>query len=577
MGFARIMNLSTRGPFNVVKRCIHRKTNKLFAVKIVDVAKFTASPGLCTDGLASINRGYGMSAHLKREATICHKLKHPHIVQLLETYSSDGMLYMVFEDIKGSDLCFEIVSRATAGFVYSEAVASHYMRQVLEALRYCHENDIIHRDIKPHCVLLATEENSAPVKLGGFGVAIQLHTSHAITGEKLITEYRTNLSEQAQHYLETDYLGRVGTLHYMAPEVVLQRSYGKPVDIWSSGVLLYMLLTGTLPFLGTNDRLIDAIKTGHINWKSSIWKRISCNAMDLLKKMLTLNPEDRITIDETLDHPWIRERDKCAPKVHLQETVDQMRKLNTRRKLKSIVMAVVSSPLWYNFYNDYSYYNDNSTDPIMGKIMDDTPSDAVSLILDSLDDIHCLSETTAMQDNKFLLSLLEDERLHSLLNVIDGYTYLGQLISIHRDWEPEVRRRVDLGVHLWQGIFCRRALIGLNTNMEKWFLRLILRISYIDRVTNERVLERAQTSKELLKDIQKRQLTFLGHCIRKEKLECVALQGRIEGKRARGRQRIKFLDIVKTAVESTGSPTTIPEIFRSVRNRQLWKNMVSKV
>ncbi|KAG1682498.1 hypothetical protein GQR58_010908 [Nymphon striatum] len=84
-----------------------------------------------------------------------------------------------------------------------------------------------------------------------------------------------------------------------------------------------------------------------------------------------------------------------------------------------------------------------------------------------------------------------------------------------------------------------------------------------DRVTNERVLERAQTSKELLKDIQKRQLTFLGHCIRKEKLE--------------GHQRIKFLDTVKTALESTGSLTTIPEIFRSARNRQLWKNMVGKV
>uniref|UniRef100_A0A8C4KW10 Protein kinase domain-containing protein n=1 Tax=Dromaius novaehollandiae TaxID=8790 RepID=A0A8C4KW10_DRONO len=75
-------------------------------------------------------------------------LKHPHIVELLETYSSDGMLYMVFEFMDGADLCFEIVKRADAGFVYSEAVASHYMRQILEALRYCHDNNIIHRDVK---------------------------------------------------------------------------------------------------------------------------------------------------------------------------------------------------------------------------------------------------------------------------------------------------------------------------------------------------------------------------------------------------------------------------------------------
>ncbi|ELK38525.1 Peripheral plasma membrane protein CASK [Myotis davidii] len=129
------ISLNIRGPFSVVRRCINRETGQQFAVKIVDVAKFTSSPGLSTEDL-------------KREASICHMLKHPHIVELLETYSSDGMLYMVFEFMDGADLCFEIVKRADAGFVYSEAVASHYMRQILEALRYCHDNNIIHRDVK---------------------------------------------------------------------------------------------------------------------------------------------------------------------------------------------------------------------------------------------------------------------------------------------------------------------------------------------------------------------------------------------------------------------------------------------
>ena len=134
--------VSGKGPFSLVRRCVHRQTGEQFAVKIVDVAKFTSSPGLSLDDL-------------KREATICHMLKHPHIVELLETYSSEGMLYMVFEFMAGADLCFEIVKRATAGFVYSESVCSHYMRQILLALQYCHDNDIIHRDIKPHCALLA--------------------------------------------------------------------------------------------------------------------------------------------------------------------------------------------------------------------------------------------------------------------------------------------------------------------------------------------------------------------------------------------------------------------------------------
>uniref|UniRef100_A0A673N6F8 Peripheral plasma membrane protein CASK-like n=1 Tax=Sinocyclocheilus rhinocerous TaxID=307959 RepID=A0A673N6F8_9TELE len=134
-----------KGPFSVVRRCINRETGQQFAVKIVDVAKFTSSPGLSTEGKTLV--------FLFREASICHMLKHPHIVELLETYSSDGMLYMVFEFMDGADLCFEIVKRADAGFVYSEAVASHYMRQILEALRYCHDNNIIHRDVKVSSVV----------------------------------------------------------------------------------------------------------------------------------------------------------------------------------------------------------------------------------------------------------------------------------------------------------------------------------------------------------------------------------------------------------------------------------------
>ncbi|XP_018370234.1 PREDICTED: peripheral plasma membrane protein CASK-like [Trachymyrmex cornetzi] len=187
-----------KGPFSVVRKCIHRHTGQIFAVKIVDVAKFTSSPGLST-------------ADLKREATICHMLKHPHIVELLETYSSEGMLYMVFEYMDGSDLCFEVVRRATAGFVYSEAVASHYMRQILEALRYCHENDIIHRDLKPQCALLAGKENSAPVKLRGFGVAVQLPTSQSNGVACYTTEYRQCLSPKGQLYLKADSEGLISS------------------------------------------------------------------------------------------------------------------------------------------------------------------------------------------------------------------------------------------------------------------------------------------------------------------------------------------------------------------------------
>ncbi|XP_029105589.1 peripheral plasma membrane protein CASK-like isoform X9 [Scleropages formosus] len=363
-----------KGPFSVVRRCINRETGQQFAVKIVDVAKFTSSPGLSTEDL-------------KREASICHMLKHPHIVELLETYSSDGMLYMVFEFMDGADLCFEIVKRADAGFVYSEAVASHYMRQILEALRYCHDNNVIHRDVKPHCVLLASKENSAPVKLGGFGVAIQLGESGLVAG------------------------GRVGTPHFMAPEVVKREPYGKPVDVWGCGVILFILLSGCLPFYGTKERLFEGIIKGKYKMNPRQWSHISESAKDLVRRMLMLDPAERITVYEALNHPWLKERDRYAYKIHLPETVEQLRKFNARRKLKGAVLAAVSSHKFSSFYGDQpEELPDFSEDP--------TSSGAVSQVLDSLEEIHALTDCSE-KDLDFLHSVFQDQHLHTLLDLYD--------------------------------------------------------------------------------------------------------------------------------------------------------------
>ncbi|XP_047457823.1 peripheral plasma membrane protein CASK isoform X13 [Mugil cephalus] len=374
-----------KGPFSVVRRCINRETGQQFAVKIVDVAQFTSSPGLSTEDL-------------KREASICHMLKHPHIVELLETYSSDGMLYMVFEFMDGADLCFEIVKRADAGFVYSEAVASHYMRQILEALRYCHDNNVIHRDVKPHCVLLASKENSAPVKLGGFGVAIQLGESGLVAG------------------------GRVGTPHFMAPEVVKREPYGKPVDVWGCGVILFILLSGCLPFYGTKERLFEAICRGKYKMNPRQWGHISESAKDLVRRMLMLDPAERITVYEALNHPWLKERDRYAYKIHLPETVEQLRKFNARRKLKGAVLAAVSSHKFNSFYGDPpEELNDFSDDP--------TSSGAVSQVLDSLEEIHALTDCSE-KDLDFLHSVFQDQHLHTLLDLYD---------KINTNSSPQIR------------------------------------------------------------------------------------------------------------------------------------------
>ncbi|XP_060802147.1 peripheral plasma membrane protein CASK isoform X3 [Amyelois transitella] len=362
-----------KGPFSLVRRCVHRQTGQQFAVKIVDVARFTASPGLST-------------ADLKREATICHMLKHPHIVELLETYSSEGMLYMVFEYMDGSDLCFEVVRRASAGFVYSEAVACHYMRQILEALRYCHENDIVHRDVRPHCVLLAGRDNCAPVKLGGFGVAAQLPTPS---------------SHRAPP-------GRIGTPHYMAPEVVSSQLYGKPVDVWAAGILLHVLLVGYLPFTGTRERLFEAICRGRLRFDAPMWDDISDAAKDLVQRMLTVDHTQRINIQEVLNHRWIRDRDK-QNRIHLAATVEELKKFNSRRRLRAATLAAA--------HNDEE--EDEEQAPRRQLMMEEAAAAAVNLVVESLDDVAVLQDGPMFMDPDLFHSVLDDLQLRALLEVYD--------------------------------------------------------------------------------------------------------------------------------------------------------------
>ncbi|XP_031707708.1 calcium/calmodulin-dependent serine protein kinase b isoform X4 [Anarrhichthys ocellatus] len=414
-----------KGPFSVVRRCINRDTGQQFAVKIVDVASFTSSPGLSTEDL-------------KREASICHMLKHPHIVELLETYSSDGMLYMVFEFMDGADLCFEIVKRADAGFVYSEAVASHYMRQILEALRYCHDNNVIHRDVKPHCVLLGSKENSAPVKLGGFGVAIQLGESGLVAG------------------------GRVGTPHFMAPEVVKREPYGKPVDVWGCGVILFILLSGCLPFYGTKERLFEAIIKGKYKMNPRQWAHISESAKDLVRRMLMLDPAERITVYEALNHPWLKERDRYAYKIHLPETVEQLRKFNGRRKLKGAVLAAVSSHKFNSYYGDPpEELHDFSDDPTSSGLLA-AETGAVSQVLDSLEEIHALTDCSE-KDMDFLHSVFQDQHLHTLLDLYD---------KINTRSSPQIRNPPSDGVQRAKEVL--ETLSCYPENMEAKELRRIL-------------------------------------------------------------------------------------------------------
>uniref|UniRef100_A0A6I8R576 calcium/calmodulin-dependent protein kinase n=1 Tax=Xenopus tropicalis TaxID=8364 RepID=A0A6I8R576_XENTR len=268
-----------KGAFSVVRRCMKITTGQEYAAKIINTKKLSARD----------------HQKLEREARICRLLKHPNIVRL--------------HDIK----CTISNSECKLGTNTSPLVfaCSHCIQQILEAVLHCHQMGVVHRDLKPENLLLASKLKGAAVKLADFGLAIE------VQGD-----------QQA-------WFGFAGTPGYLSPEVLRKDPYGKPVDMWACGVILYILLVGYPPFWDEDQhRLYQQIKAGAYDFPSPEWDTVTPEAKDLINKMLTINPAKRITAAEALRHPWICQRSTVASMMHRQETVDCLKKFNARRKLK---------------------------------------------------------------------------------------------------------------------------------------------------------------------------------------------------------------------------------------------------
>ncbi|XP_069124020.1 calcium/calmodulin-dependent protein kinase type II delta chain-like isoform X20 [Argopecten irradians] len=287
-----------KGAFSIVRRCVQKSTNLEFAAKIINTKKLSARD----------------HQKLEREARICRLLKHPNIVRLHDSIQDEGFHYLVFDLVTGGELFEDIVARE----FYSEADASHCMQQILESVNYCHQHGIVHRDLKPENLLLASKAKGAAVKLADFGLAIE------IQGD-----------QQA-------WFGFAGTPGYLSPEVLRKDPYGKPVDIWACGVILYILLVGYPPFWDEDQhRLYAQIKAGAYDYPSPEWDTVTPEAKNLINSMLTVNPAKRINATEALKHPWICQRERVASVVHRQETVDCLKKFNARRKLKGAILTTM--------------------------------------------------------------------------------------------------------------------------------------------------------------------------------------------------------------------------------------------
>uniref|UniRef100_A0A7N8X7N0 calcium/calmodulin-dependent protein kinase n=1 Tax=Mastacembelus armatus TaxID=205130 RepID=A0A7N8X7N0_9TELE len=280
-----------KGAFSVVRRCVKLCTGQEYAAKIINTKKLSARD----------------HQKLEREARICRLLKHPNIVRLHDSISEEGFHYLLFDLVTGGELFEDIVARE----YYSEADASHCIQQILEAVLHCHQMGVVHRDLKPENLLLASKCKNAAVKLADFGLAIE------VQGD-----------QQA-------WFGFAGTPGYLSPEVLRKEAYGKPVDIWACGVILYILLVGYPPFWDEDQhKLYQQIKAGAYDFPSPEWDTVTPEAKNLINQMLTINPAKRITAQEALKHPWVCQRSTVASMMHRQETVECLKKFNARRKLK---------------------------------------------------------------------------------------------------------------------------------------------------------------------------------------------------------------------------------------------------
>ncbi|KAI9197305.1 kinase-like domain-containing protein [Polychytrium aggregatum] len=256
------------GSFATVYEATHRKTGKRYAIKVISKGK---------------NAKAKVLESLEAEISILMSLSHPCIISIYDVYNSQKDVCIILELVKGGELFNRIVQETR----FSEDNARKVMFQLFAALKYLHDREISHRDLKPENVLLVSKDaNDMRIKLSDFGLA------------KLIGE---------QNFMKT----LCGTPNYVAPEVLTHaagRSYTKAVDLWSCGVILYICLVGFPPFSEelAPPRMTDQIKLGKYAFPSPWWDSISPEAIDLVKGLLTVDPAQRLTTDQALEHPWMK-------------------------------------------------------------------------------------------------------------------------------------------------------------------------------------------------------------------------------------------------------------------------------
>ena len=276
-------------------------------------------------------------ASLEAEVSIMRKIKHRNIIQLHEVYEDALRLHLVMELCTGGELFDRIISLGH----YTEPDARALFRSMLEAVVYMHSQGVAHRDLKPDNFLLASEAADAELKVIDFGLSKVVGPSESGT----------------MH-------ARVGTAYYIAPEV-LKGEYDVKCDVWSLGVILYILLCGYPPFHGDNNRQIfEKVRVANYNFDSPEWQSVSNLAKDLIERIFVLDVAMRPSAAELLEHGWLTEMDTAmaderdeeaddappayrsvpAP-VDLAQTMRRMRRFQRQNQLQKMAMKIIALQL----------------------------------------------------------------------------------------------------------------------------------------------------------------------------------------------------------------------------------------
>ncbi|XP_073021865.1 calcium-dependent protein kinase 10-like [Primulina eburnea] len=291
-----------RGEFGITYLCTDRETREALACKSISKKKLRTAVDI---------------EDVRREVAIMSSLpEHTNIVKLRATYEDEEAVHLVMELCEGGELFDRIVARGH----YSERAAAGVAKTVAEVVRMCHQNGVMHRDLKPENFLFANKKENSALKAIDFGLSV--------------------FFKPGERFSEI-----VGSPYYMAPEV-LKRSYGPEVDVWSAGVILYILLCGVPPFWAETEQGVAlSILRGVIDFKREPWPQVSESAKSLVRQMLEPDPKKRLTAQQVLDHPWIQ-HSKKASNVPLGDVVRaRLRQFSGMNRFKKKALRVIAEHL----------------------------------------------------------------------------------------------------------------------------------------------------------------------------------------------------------------------------------------